>query len=91
MRLVADEVLSPEDVDTVMSQGLGTRWRYDYIRRRSNFPLGSIILSFMGPFQTIDLNAPEGVIDYCERYTPGIENIVSKQVGTIRPFVHRSL
>jgi len=65
-RLVADEVLSPEDVDTVMSQGLGTRW------------------SFMGPFQTIDLNAPEGVVDYCERYTPGIENIVSKQDNSVR-------
>jgi L-gulonate 3-dehydrogenase len=23
--------------------------------------------SFMGPFQTIDLNAPDGVKDYCER------------------------
>jgi 3-hydroxyacyl-CoA dehydrogenase len=24
--------------------------------------------SFMGPFETIDLNAPGGVKDYCERY-----------------------
>jgi L-gulonate 3-dehydrogenase len=24
--------------------------------------------SFMGPFETIDLNAPGGVVDYCERY-----------------------
>lgn len=24
--------------------------------------------SFMGPFETIDLNAPGGVRDYCERY-----------------------
>jgi L-gulonate 3-dehydrogenase len=24
--------------------------------------------SFMGPFETIDLNAPDGVRDYCERY-----------------------
>lgn len=24
--------------------------------------------SFMGPFETIDLNAPGGVLDYCERY-----------------------
>ena len=24
--------------------------------------------SFMGPFETIDLNAPLGVRDYCERY-----------------------
>ncbi|MBO0710092.1 MAG: 3-hydroxyacyl-CoA dehydrogenase [Acetobacteraceae bacterium] len=26
--------------------------------------------SFMGPFETIDLNAPGGLIDYCERYGP---------------------
>ena len=26
--------------------------------------------SFMGPFETIDLNAPGGVRDYCERYEP---------------------
>ena len=25
--------------------------------------------SFMGPFETIDLNAPGGMIDYCTRYT----------------------
>jgi L-gulonate 3-dehydrogenase len=25
--------------------------------------------SFMGPFETIDLNAPGGVADYCERYS----------------------
>ncbi len=25
--------------------------------------------SFMGPFETIDLNAPGGVADYCDRYT----------------------
>jgi 3-hydroxyacyl-CoA dehydrogenase len=24
--------------------------------------------SFMGPFETIDLNAPGGVRDYCQRY-----------------------
>jgi 3-hydroxyacyl-CoA dehydrogenase len=24
--------------------------------------------SFMGPFETIDLNAPEGLADYCRRY-----------------------
>jgi hypothetical protein len=24
----------------------------------------------MGPFETIDLNAPGGIADYCRRYTP---------------------
>lgn len=35
--------------------------------------------AFMGPFQTIDLNAPNGVLDYCERYTNGILSIVKEQ------------
>ncbi len=26
--------------------------------------------SFMGPFETIELNAPQGIADYCERYVP---------------------
>jgi L-gulonate 3-dehydrogenase len=26
--------------------------------------------AFMGPFETIELNAPEGIADYCRRYTP---------------------
>jgi L-gulonate 3-dehydrogenase len=26
--------------------------------------------SFMGPFQTIELNAPGGILDYCARYAP---------------------
>ncbi len=26
--------------------------------------------SFMGPFETIELNAPEGIPDYCRRYGP---------------------
>jgi len=49
-RLVADGVMSAEDVDATVKHGLGLRW------------------SFMGPFETIDLNAPGGVADYCARY-----------------------
>jgi L-gulonate 3-dehydrogenase len=26
--------------------------------------------AFMGPFETIELNAPDGIADYCRRYTP---------------------
>ena len=51
MRLVADEVISPEDLDRTVRDGLGLRW------------------SFMGPFATIELNAPGGVADYCARYS----------------------
>ncbi|KMO18461.1 3-hydroxyacyl-CoA dehydrogenase [Methylobacterium platani] len=49
-RLVADGVVDPDEVDTVMKHGLGRRW------------------SFMGPFETVDLNAPGGIADFCARY-----------------------
>jgi len=49
-RLVGEGVISVEDLDRCVKDGLGLRW------------------SFMGPFETIDLNAPEGVADYARRY-----------------------
>ncbi len=51
-RLVADDVISPVDLDALVKHGLGLRW------------------SFMGPLETIDLNAPGGLADYCDRYGP---------------------
>jgi 3-hydroxyacyl-CoA dehydrogenase len=51
-RLLADDVISPTDLDALVKHGLGLRW------------------SFMGPLETIDLNAPGGLADYCERYGP---------------------
>lgn len=35
--------------------------------------------SFMGPVETIDLNAPEGVADYLERYGPTIRRVGDSQ------------
>jgi L-gulonate 3-dehydrogenase len=35
--------------------------------------------SFIGPFQTIDLNAPRGVSDYCQRYLGGIYSVLKQQ------------
>ncbi|HYX90911.1 MAG TPA: 3-hydroxyacyl-CoA dehydrogenase [Myxococcaceae bacterium] len=35
--------------------------------------------SFMGPFETIDLNAPGGVIDYAERYGPTYRRIAAER------------
>lgn len=32
--------------------------------------------AFMGPFETIELNAPGGVADYCERYVPWFRRYV---------------
>ena len=51
-RMVRDGVMSAEDVDACVKDGLGLRW------------------SFMGPFETIDLNAPGGVEDYVGRFGP---------------------
>ncbi|MEH3144395.1 MAG: 3-hydroxyacyl-CoA dehydrogenase [Methylobacterium frigidaeris] len=50
LRLVGEGVVSPQDLDTTVAEGLGLRW------------------SFLGPFATIDLNAPGGIGDYCARY-----------------------
>ena len=37
--------------------------------------------SFMGPFETIDLNAPGGVVDYAKRYAPFMSEILRTQVA----------
>jgi len=37
--------------------------------------------SFMGPFETIDLNAPGGVIDYADRYGSTYREIAKAQAG----------
>lgn len=50
-RLVGEGVVSPQDLDKTIKDGLGLRW------------------SFLGPFETIELNAPGGIPDYCARYT----------------------
>lgn len=49
-RLVEEGVVSPQDLDKTLKDGLGLRW------------------SFLGPFETIELNAPGGIADYCARY-----------------------
>lgn len=59
LRLVADGVISPQDLDHTMKDGLGLRW------------------SFMGPFETIELNAPGGIADYAERYGPTFARIAA--------------
>jgi L-gulonate 3-dehydrogenase len=37
--------------------------------------------SFMGPFETIDLNAPGGMADYCARYTGFYRNLQAAPAG----------
>ena len=40
--------------------------------------------SFMGPFETIDLNAPEGVRDYAERYSQTLYEMAQSQAWAKR-------
>ena len=63
-RLVERGVISVEDLDVTVKDGLGLRW------------------SFMGPFETIDLNAPGGLKDYCERYGPMYQRMSLEQTST---------
>jgi len=62
--LVERGIMSPEDVDAVMSDGLGLRW------------------SFLGPFETIDLNAPEGVAQYEKFYGQGMRSVLRDMKAT---------
>jgi len=63
MRLVGEGVISPEDLDRTVRDGLGLRW------------------SFMGPFETIELNAPGGIADYCARYTGFYRRLQAEPAG----------
>lgn len=62
-RLVGEGVMSPEDLDETVCNGLGLRW------------------SFLGPFGTIELNAPGGIPDYCARYTGFYKRLASDPAG----------
>jgi L-gulonate 3-dehydrogenase len=62
-RLVGDGVVSPQDLDKTVKDGLGLRW------------------SFMGPFETIELNAPGGIADYCARYAGFYRRLQSAPAG----------
>lgn len=62
-RLVGAGVVSPQDLDKTIRDGLGLRW------------------SFMGPFETIELNAPGGIPDYCARYAPSLSALVKASSG----------
>lgn len=62
-RLVGDGVISPQDLDKTIQDGLGLRW------------------SFLGPFGTIELNAPGGIPDYCARYTGFYRRLAADPAG----------
>ncbi|KAK2840147.1 hypothetical protein Q5P01_013887 [Channa striata] len=58
-RLVQDGIISVQDIDLVMSEGLGMRY------------------AFIGPMETMHLNAPEGLEDYMKRYGEGIMRVIT--------------
>lgn len=66
-RLVGEGVVSPQDLDKTIRDGLGLRW------------------AFMGPFETIELNAPGGIPDYCERFGASLQDMI-KGAGDGKPF-----
>jgi 3-hydroxyacyl-CoA dehydrogenase len=70
-RLVGEGIVSPEDLDKTIRDGLGLRW------------------AFMGPFETIELNAPGGIPDYCRRYAPSLGALVEDAIGA-EPFGERN-
>lgn len=61
--LVQQGVVSPQDLDHTVADGLGLRW------------------SFMGPFETIELNAPGGTADYCRRYVDWFRRYMADPPG----------
>ncbi|KAL0963577.1 hypothetical protein UPYG_G00308180 [Umbra pygmaea] len=58
-RLVQDGVISVNDIDLVMTEGLGMRY------------------AFIGPMETMHLNAPEGLEDYLQRYRDGMRRVLT--------------
>ena len=62
-RLAGEGIVSPQDLDKTLSDGLGLRW------------------SFMGPFETIELNAPGGIGDYCARYAAFYRRLSADPAG----------
>ncbi len=62
-RLVGEGVMSAEDLDETVRNGLGLRW------------------AFLGPFATIELNAPGGIPDYCVRYTGFYKRLAADPAG----------
>uniref|UniRef100_A0A3Q2Z588 Crystallin, lambda 1 n=1 Tax=Hippocampus comes TaxID=109280 RepID=A0A3Q2Z588_HIPCM len=66
-RLVQDGIISVQDIDLVMSEGLGMRY------------------AFIGPMETIHLNAPEGLGDYMKRYGEGIQRLL-RSFGPVPDF-----
>ncbi|XP_077437109.1 lambda-crystallin homolog [Vanacampus margaritifer] len=66
-RLVQDGIISVQDIDLVMSEGLGVRY------------------AFIGPMETMHLNAPEGLGDYMKRYGEGIQRVL-RSFGPVTDF-----
>lgn len=62
--LIRDGVLDPADVDPLLTEGFGLRWRT------------------IGPFASMDLNAPGGIADYLARYGSIAETVARSRGAT---------
>ena len=62
-RLVEDGIVTADEVDRAVADGLGLRW------------------CFMGPFQTIDLNAKSGIAEYCRNLGPMYYSLAQEQAN----------
>ena len=60
-RLVEDGIVTADEADRAVADGLGLRW------------------CFMGPFETIDLNAKSGIAEYCRNLGPMYYNLAKEQ------------
>ncbi len=69
-KLVEDGIVTVDEVDRAVSDGLGLRW------------------SFMGPFQTIDLNAKTGIAEYCRNLGPMYYGLAKEQADA-RPWAQK--
>ncbi len=65
-QLVGDGIVSPDDLDKTIRDGLGLRW------------------AFMGPFETIELNAPAGIPDYNNRYAENLGRLTGRDAFSKR-------
>lgn len=57
INLVQEGIISPDDLDRCMRDGLGPRW------------------AFLGPFETMDLNAPGGFGEYVDKFGQSYQSL----------------
>lgn len=72
IHLVGEGVISPEDLDKCMKNGLGMRW------------------AFLGPFETMELNAQAGFMDYVTKFGHVYRDMCN-DLGVSKPWKEKTL